>query len=348
MIEKRKKERLTAWWNNEDLGEPVFLFKDTRKNNHIPDTDNLREYWTDQAFHIKKAMQIIDSTDYLADSVPYHYVDFGGLPLCACLGGELDFIDKNATWNRTFVDETEQLLGLDVKEDNVWWQLIKDVTTQSAKLSAGHHYTTHCAFSGVGDVASGCMGIDSYMIALIEEPETVKLALSHMCSIWERLFHELNDIIKSGGNEGFVSSWTGIWAPGTTFPIQEDISYMISGEMFREFSLPYIERQTQCMEYPMYHLDGKGQISFVDDIASLSRMRAVQWLPGAGNWGIRQWLDLIKHIKSLGTAVQVFAHSMEEIELLINEVGTKGLLVTVEFDNEQENDKFIEKYSLYD
>ncbi len=342
MISKNQKENLIAWWNNEDIGKPIFLYDTLKENSVIPDTDDLHTFWIDPEFHMDKAIQTINNTDYYGESVPYHYVNFGGLPLCACLGGELEFVDKDATWNKTFINSISEFKDLQVAKDNRWWKLIKEVTKKSVALSKNHHYVTHCAFSGIGDVVSGCLGIDKYMISLITEPEEVKRASAHMMGIWKQLFDETNHII--GNNDGYVSSWTGIWAPGTTFPIQEDISYMISPDMFREFALPYIDEQTHCMDYAMYHLDGKGQIPFVDDIAALPNMRAIQWLPGAGQWEIPQWLELIKHIKSLDVALQMFAHSIEDIELLIKEVGTKGLLITVDLDDREEHETFIDTY----
>ena len=98
--------------------------------------------------------------------------------------------------------------------------------------------------------------------------------------------------------------------------------------MFREFFQPHIADFTDAMEYPMYHLDGKGAIAHLDALLEIKNLKAIQWEPGAGNREVTQWYDLIKKILAAGKSVQVFAEP-EEIDDLVKTVGTKGLLITL-------------------
>lgn len=346
MITHSAKQQLKAWWANVDTARASFIINVLENKDKIPKTDDVAKHWFDVDYKTEKMMAIIDNTKYLAESVPFHYVNFGGLPLCACLGGELEFVDKDATWNKEFIENLDDFLQMDVVDGNPWWKMLKEETRRSAVLSHNHHYTTQFAFSGVGDIISGCMGIVPYMMALMQSKEKMHKITSRMTDIWIRLFNEINDIIDAGENDGYVSSWSGIWAPGKTFPIQEDIAYMISPQMFDEFALPYIDRQAQEMEYAFYHLDGKGQIPFVASLASLDSLKAIQWLPGAGNWKLSRWYDLIKLIKSKNVAVQVFAKDPDEVKPLIKEVGTKGLLISVDFDDIEKAYRFLDKYKI--
>jgi hypothetical protein len=103
---------------------------------------------------------------------------------------------------------------------------------------------------------------------------------------------------------------------------------MMSGEMFDEFCLPGIDALTQVLEYPYYHLDGPKAIRFADSLASLPRLKVIQWVPGAGHERLDQWHDLIRHILGKRKSVHVYAYE-EEIEPLIRAVGSRGLLISL-------------------
>jgi hypothetical protein len=132
-------------------------------------------------------------------------------------------------------------------------------------------------------------------------------------------------LIESAGNPGNIN-WMSIWAPGRTCTTQEDISYMLSPRMFNEFCLPPLIDLIDWIEYPMYHLDGFGAVSHLPALLSIPRLRAIQWVPGAGRESVRQWYPLIRRILEGGKSVEVFA-CYDEIDELVKAVGSRGLLI---------------------
>lgn len=339
---KEAKEKLEAWWNFEDLGRPCILIRGANDSKRIPDTDDLSKFWTDESFIIEREIALIDNSTWMGEAIPYHYVNFGSVPLGGCLGGELEFIDKETTWNKPFLNNIEEVMGLDVADDNKWWKLITNVTRKSAQRAHNHHYVSYAALSGITDIISMVYGMEPFIYSLVDNPEGVKKAMNHLIPIWKRLFEQLTDIIKESGNDGFIG-WAGVWAPGTTFPLQEDLSYMLSNDMFNEFCVPVIESLVDFMDYPFYHLDGKGAIKFVDSLVAIKKLKVIQWLPGAGNEELSQWHDLIKYIIGKGKSMQVFAKDYE-VDSLIKAVGTKGLLITVNCDSTESGIRLLEKY----
>jgi len=137
--------------------------------------------------------------------------------------------------------------------------------------------------------------------------------------------------------------WAGVWAPGTTFPIQEDFSYMISPDQFKEFCYPHIEDMVDAMEYPFYHLDGVGSLPHLDMLLSIDKLKAIQWQPGAGKDKLNQWYDVIKKIQDGGKSVQLYG-KVEEIDDLVKNVGTKGLVIIVTNATNDDAKRLLEKY----
>ncbi len=137
--------------------------------------------------------------------------------------------------------------------------------------------------------------------------------------------------------------WVGIWAPGSTFPIQEDLSYMISPDIFRELCIPRIKRVVDAMDYPLYHLDGDRALVHLDELLKIENLKAIQWQPGAGKERLDQWYDVIKKIIAGGKACQVFAEP-DEIDSLVEGVGTKGLLVVVKNATNKQAEGLMKKW----
>jgi hypothetical protein len=346
IISNEAKNRLSAWWNHEEMDRPCFMFSMVNNIEAVPDTEDIEKYWTDVDFILSREMALIDNTTYFCEAVPYHYVNLGSVPLGGCLGGDLSLIDKETTWNVPFLNKMEEIRNLDVRTDNKWWSLVRRTVSKSAEKSSNHHYVAYPAFSGMTDIISSVIGLEPFLYELVDNPDDVKSISAHLLQIWARLYRELAVLIDAAGNDGHVGGWTGVWSPGSSFPLQEDISYMFSSEMFREFCLPCIDSLMQLMDYPYYHLDGKGSLKFVDSLLQMERLKVIQWVPGAGNDELSQWHDLIGHILNHGKSVHVYAKE-EEVGPLIKAVGSKGLLISASFSSNERLMRFAEKLKLY-
>lgn len=126
-----------------------------------------------------------------------------------------------------------------------------------------------------------------------------------MKRIWIELFDEIQAFIAQCGNEGGIG-WAGIWALGTTFPLQEDSSYMVSNEMYRAFCVPHLLDQMDAMDCPFYHLDGAGALNHLDTLLEIPQLKVIQWVPGAGKERLDQWYDVIRRILAAKKSVQVY------------------------------------------
>ena len=118
---------------------------------------------------------------------------------------------------------------------------------------------------------------------------------------------------------------------------------MISPEMFKAFLLPHIVDIAESMDYAFYHLDGVGALPHLDLILQIDKIKVVQWVPGAGKEKISDWYDVIKKIIEHKKSCQVFIKA-EEIDDLVKNVGTKGLLTVITDSSEENVKKYLSKY----
>jgi len=341
-ILKEVEPKLSNWWENNDQEQPLVLTTCLKENADIPDTDNLEVFWKDIDFIMKRRMAIIDNTRYHGVAVPFQLIDFASSAMACALGGRPELLNKETIWCYPAFNSLEDVAEVKLTEANPVYHHILQLGKRSTAAAPNHHMIAHFPLEGPLDIIADLYGSEKLLTDLLLNPDGVKNAALAATRAWMKGFNDVNNIISKSGNKGGIG-WAGIWAPGTTFPIQEDFSYMISKEMFDEFSLPHIIEMVEAMDYGFYHLDGKGSIIHLDSLLQIEKLRAIQWQPGAGNEKLSQWYDLIRKILNSGKSVQLFGKP-EEIDDLIKNVGTRGVMVICGNLSRDEAERLEEKY----
>lgn len=335
--------KIEAWWNYEEQEEPCLiashLYLDSAE---LPAYRDLIQFWTDVDFMLERQMKIIDHTNYYGLAVPFHYVDYGSSALACFYGSRPKYMDEVTIWADPGYQKIEDVLDTEIDPENGPWKTTLRLLKNSTRLAKNHHMVSLFAFMGMADLLSGLYGTENFLTDLLLKPDLVHRSMNHLKESWINTFFELNNITEQSGNPGTIS-WPGIWTPGTSFTIQEDTAYMMSPEQFDEFCLPHIHDFVECLEYPFFHLDGIGMIKHVDSLLNISKLKAIQWQPGAGHESIDQWTDLITKILRAGKSVQVYARA-KEVESLVNKVGPKGLLVILTDEKKAPIKEVMEKF----
>ena len=335
--------RLKNWWDHGEQKHPcIVAIQPPADLSLVPDTEDLCQWWTDPSFVIERQMALIDNQKYLGQAVPYHYVDLGASAMAGVLGAEMEYVDKETIWAHPKLSKIDQVLEVQLDRTNSFYRRILEITRRSVALGKDHHFVAPFALGGAGDNVAGLYGTENLLVDLVEDPQRVAEAMAIATQIWLEAFQEITDFIAESDQCGGIG-WAGVWAPGTTFPIQEDFSYMISTEMFERFCLPYIRTMAEAMDYAFYHLDGGGALRHLDSILKVDDLKVIQWIPGAGNERLDQWYDLIRYVLSRNRSVQLYAQA-EEIDDLVENVGARGLLVIIENPTSEETQRVIDKY----
>ncbi len=166
---------------------------------------------------------------------------------------------------------------------------------------------------GVMDVAATLVGTEELLIDLYDEPEEVKRLIGELETAWYAAFHDCAAILKP---QGGYSNWSGIASRRPGYIVQSDFCYMLSNPMFREFVLPTIRRDTERLDRVIYHLDGAGELTHLDDLLALPGLAAIQWEPGAGHpFGIH-WIDVYSRIEAAGKQAWLTAPLYENLKVV--------------------------------
>lgn len=343
-IPKHVKDRLSNWWAHGDQEFPCILAETPNADyaTSVPDTDDLRRFWTDTDFVMDRSMAHIKATTYHGLAVPFHYIDQGSSAMACVLGCPMEFVDKETTWAHECLSSIEDVPGVTLRDDNPVFARILELTRWSAGLAANHHLVAPFALEGMTDVMAALYGMENFLMDLIEQPEAVERGMTHLKNIWLTAFAQVQKEIAKSGNGGGCG-WVGIWAPGTTFPIQEDVAYNLSPDMFRRFCIPHIQDEVAVMDYPFFHLDGTGMLPHLDALLEIKALPAIQWQPGAGKEAIALWYDVLRKILAGGKSVQVYAEP-HEVDDLVRAVGARGLMIKLTRATPDDVARLLERY----
>lgn len=329
------RSQFLSWWNNENTGKPVILAQIPATLPPIGDAD---AFWASNDIRYDRDLAAIRGSRRFGCALPTHYICFGSSALLGTYGCRMNPLAEDTIWPSRLFDRLPDPEEFEAKWDSCWHNRMLEQITRSAKDP--ETLATAYAMGGICDILGNLCGEETLLYALIDEPERVHRCLEKISDDWMYAARQQWDILLS--HQDGCTSWAGIWAPGSTFPLQEDFSFMLSDEMYREFCLPYLKKIAAAVEYPLYHLDGPPAICHLDSLLEIENLRAVQWVPGAGQEIMAKWHGLVKRILASGKSVQVYC-TPEELAPLIDEVGPDRLLVTVNGLTE-DNLRLVEPY----
>jgi len=268
--------------------------------------------------------QRLEATHYLGDAFPRFWPNFGPGIVAAYAGASLRAV-QDTTW---FSPETGSIitdLHAHLLEDNPWWQRVKAVTRAAVARWGKQLSIGLTDLGGNLDILAHLRGTQQLLLDLIDSPEEVDRLVDETHQLWLQCYQALYEITRQGRG---ITCWGPCWSPTPGYLLQSDFSYMISPEMFERFVLPDISGCCDSLDYPFYHLDGKGQLPHLEMLLSLERLRGIQWVPGDGQPQAEYWLPLLKRIRQSNKLCQVYASAKGAVKIM-HELGGKGLLIAI-------------------
>lgn len=329
--------RYIDWWNRKGFLINMWehLQEGVKPHADIPAPaapTSLDQRWFDPEWRADQLNHYLANSSFEADIPPVANTQLGPGSLAAILGGILE-AGEDTIWIHPSPNPTEDIV---FDPNNSAWKLHKELLAACKKRAKGNYYVGMPDLMEGLDILAAIRGTDNVLMDTVMNPELLSRQLQQVNDIYFRLFDELYDIIREGDEMAFC--YFSIWAPSKVSKLQSDISIMISEDDFRQFALPYLRQQCQRIDYTLYHLDGVGAIRHVDALLEIEELNAIQWTPGVGEpqGGDPKWYDLYRRILAGGKSVMACWVGLDELKPLLDNVGTDGLNILMDFKNEKE------------
>ncbi|MBK8027144.1 MAG: hypothetical protein IPK19_38585 [Chloroflexi bacterium] len=323
---QRIQQDWTAWWDG-SLQRPLVLVT-TQDPGHPPGDfhNNLVRFpvMTPPQAILDYYQPYLETTHYFGDAFPQWWLNAGPGIVAAFLGSRPSFAgegDWGTTWFESLGVSSLQEIELRYNPDNLWWRHCLTLTRAAVERWGDHVVIGHTDLGGNLDILASLRGSMELLYDVTDAPDEVERLTRQITPLWLRYYDELYNVVKTAPLG--ASYWSTYWSPGTGYILQSDFSYMISHEMFQRFVLPDLTACCAHLEYPFYHLDGKGQLIHLDAILAIPNLRGVQWQPGDGAPLADQWLDVLARIRAAGKLCQVYV-KREGARRIARELGGQG------------------------
>lgn len=321
-----------AWWEGE-LKRPLVVleclkdasagvFSSVYRDLHCFGLDMPAEQAAEQI------EQSFSSLEYLGDAFPRWWPNFGPGILSSYLGCPHDYAD-GGTWFHEIPNADLASYDIADPENSPWELRIAEITRAAAQRLGD---TVVFGFPDIGgplDILASMFGSAEVLMTMLEHPEAVVNQHNKVCSAWKNFYLRFKDLLDS---IECIRPWRGSWmpvmAPGDTYPLQCDLSIMISQEMFSELVMDDMRQSCRTVSYPFYHLDGPGSVRHLDMLLEIDELRGIQWVPGAGAAPAHEWTDVLQRIREAGKLCQVYV-SPEGARAICETLGGEGFLLCI-------------------
>jgi 5-methyltetrahydrofolate--homocysteine methyltransferase len=343
----RLEQDWTAWWHGA-LERPLLVlttnhFDSDVDANAIDIWDQLTQFPPEAPVSrlLEQGQLWLETTHYYADAYPNWSPNFGPGIVAGFLGARVEHGD-HTTWFHPLGATTLEGVTVTYDPANVWWRQVQAVTRAAVQRWGSQVTVGFTDLGGNLDILASLRGTQDLLLDLHDAPEEIDRLLPQITDAWLRYYNALAAVIGPAGR-GFTC-WGPCWFPRPGFFLQSDFSYMISPKAFERYVMPDLARCCTALEYPFYHLDGKGALKHLDLLCDLPGLRGIQWVPGDGQPPADQWPEVLRRIRAAGKLCQVFA-DRQGAWTIAKELGGRGfLLYIVEDLTDQEAEDFVHAF----
>jgi len=335
------KTRLMAWWEREIVDRVVVQVWAPRPGeSKVTPPADLVQRWTDVDYVMDAAEEHMRLTYCGGEAFPSYWPNLGPDVFAGYLGCDLVFGERTS-WSVPLVKEWSDLHRVKFDQRKRWWRLSQRMLEVAGQRFRGRAVLGLTDIHGGGDAVAALRDPQILNLDLIDHPHEVKRAMALVEKVWFQVYEGELEIIRNY-SEG-VTTWMNLWHPGKWYPVSCDFICMISPAMFRGFILPELLAEINYLDRSIFHLDGpRAAAIHLDDLLSIKKLDAIQWVPGANSGPIVQWFPLLRKIQAAGKGLQVHIEP-EELEGVMEALSPKGLCICMNATSVEEADALIKR-----
>ncbi|MBK8047253.1 MAG: hypothetical protein IPK16_09110 [Anaerolineales bacterium] len=275
---------------------------------------------------LDREQEKLEHLEWCGDTFPKWAPNLGPGIVAGFLGAEVHGV-ADTVWFSSGPDTPISDLEVAIAPGNRWWRLAQEFSARAAQRWAGQVCVGYTDLGGNLDILASLVTTQQLLLDCVDEPEHVARLANDITAIWLDCYDALDPVVSACGRGS--TNWAPLWSPQRFYMLQSDFSYMISPAMFERFVLPDLERCCAAIDYPFYHMDGKGQLRHLDYLLGIKPLRGIQWQPGAGTPATENWLPLLKRIRDAGKLCQVYV-TPEWAETIVRVLGGRGFVLAIE------------------
>ncbi|HNS50996.1 MAG TPA: uroporphyrinogen decarboxylase family protein [Anaerolineae bacterium] len=305
-----------------------------------------RRFWLDAGGRVALFQAVVSGVRCYQDGFIHFFPDLGSAVAASFLGVEPRFGSRsvlNESGPSDTLQELEEKIAFD--PENTWWRASLDLLRTALAAYRGRFVVGFPNLGGALDTLASLRGTQNLLMDLVLVPELVHKLEAKVAEVWARYLEELHSVIRESGQQG-TTSWTGIWGAGKSYPIQCDLSVMVSPGMFQEFAVPSLRAMGQAVDQCIMHYHAESPKKTLDRMLELEEIDAIQWSPGVHDPAMddESWLPLYRKITERGKGLVLYEVRPDRVEWLVRQLPAGRLAMNVLCESEDEAAELERKY----
>jgi len=286
----------------------------------------------------------VDSHEFMGAAIPHYTVEFGPDHFSSLLGCEmlLHQGSSETRWAVPFVDDWDNA-EIRFRRDCEWWKRTVAFVRALRKRCDGKVLISAPTFVAGLDCLAAIRGVEPLLVDLVERPEKVKRALDDAFVAYEEIMEAFSKELNYA--EFGSANRHGMYSTGRINIPQCDFSCMISPQMFDEFQIPFLKKESELLDATEYHLDGPDAIKHLESLCAVKGLDIIQWVCGAGEAQEQNWWELYRRIDSLGKG-QILGGNHERIKTIWNELSSRKLFFVTGASSREEAEAFLAEMEM--
>lgn len=342
---EKTKRRFEALWENEITDRcciSVFAIDDeaNAEFNTPPEKNMDRKYFlTDPEMIRKRHLKLFEKAYYAGDAFPLINLNMGPAGHTGFVKGvAADFTDT--VWYHPIMEEELDPDRIILDEESYLYRQTFDAARYLCEESGGDYLVSMPDVSGNIDVLANLRSSTELLMDMVSDEDRVKECLRRIQVIWEKATSLIYEYLKEYSFGGGCIGWLNTWAPGFHNQLQCDMSVMFSNEYYEKFAREELEKQSDFLDYPLYHLDGIEQIRHLDTLLSIEKLKMIQWTSVVAQPSPVNYIPVFQKIQKAGKGLLLMLKP-KEVEPILENLSSKGLFINVKAKNKEEADEIV-------
>ena len=297
---KGVKENWRKFWDG-TLGRPILLAEPPKKGvEPVPKPAWGAAFTKDYEDVVDQLLRWAETHEFLGDSVPFNYPSLVIDLFPSFLGSEIiaaEGVGGMDTHAAPFIKDLDSA-EIKFRRDSIWWERwVKYAECMKRKCAGRLIFGTAQPYYNNLDTLAALRGNVELLTDLYDNPEGVHHCMRQIMVAHKEIMDEvcrIAEVEKYGSCTGH-----GFYCEGRAATPQCDFGFNIGKEHFDEFALPYLRQEIDRFDAVEYHLDGPGNITHLESICSIDKVKVIQWVPGAGDNPNKDWAWLYGRINEL-------------------------------------------------
>jgi hypothetical protein len=347
------KQNFIEWWNQ--AGFLLYIWDIPEVENHheaVPhpgDAPNIEYFYTQPEWRARWNHYNLSRRRFPADTFPMAETNIGPGSLALLIGSEAG-LSTDTVWFEPCIDpddpESHPPLRLDT--ESRWWRITEGLLQACVRQAQGR-YPVGCPDLVENiDILASLREPQRLLMDMIERPDWVLEKVWEINDVFFEAYDRIYEIIKLEDGSSCFTAFR-LWGPGKTAKVQCDTAAMFSPRMFSTFVVPALTAQCEWLDHSMFHLDGPDCIRHLDLLLEIEALDAIEWTPGpqVPQGGDPEWYPMYRKILAAGKSVQAIGVTVEEVQPLLDAVGSQGIYIQTRVANEAELEhllKIVEPY----